>query len=435
MPEHVLFVIFEAIVVVVEIFTIYVLLTGCLMPNSKPRWQRISAYVAYGLILGFFSIFYPSMALLPLVTVAGFLSVSLFFYKGHPLHHIFVALLYLLLVIVIEINSSTIIAKMFSAELATIHDPGVYRILSTILAKSMILAIVKVITIIMEKHKESHTHRLWRIITLLLSQIILIYIIAHNFIASYNAANALTYNTLLEIVGVFFVSIIIVWHYDLLVSAAELKFKNEIITINLETQLKYYNMVKANHETIRAIEHDRKKHMDVLKCLIETGNGNEALSYISSYTDSTTADTSMIFTDHPVVSAMLSNCIQRAKDINIAPKLEISIPQTLNVKDIDLTVIMGNTIDNALEALSMVPESEERLLTICLKQHDYYLFYEIINTFAPNNRHSKGSGKHRCGYGLKNVELCAKKYNGTFSTTAEENRFTATIIIESRLQQ
>lgn len=100
--------------------------------------------------------------------------------------------------------------------------------------------------------------------------------------------------------------------------------------------------------------------------------------------------------------------------------LDVQIPRELSVTAADLYILLGNTLDNAIEACAALPP-EQREINIKLKTHNRILFYEIENPYAPSYGNRVRGGLH--GYGLQNVRRCVEKYQGTLEIQKGDNIF------------
>jgi len=419
---------FESAVVAVEMFTLYMYLSGIFRRNNLSRLYGVLSYVVFGLVLGAASIFMPNMIVLATITLIGVLFLARFLYTGHILSAFFASLLYLLLVITIDATIPALYSWAFEAELASIHTFGAERVFATIIVKLVVLLLVRIISIIMEKHRDALHRRMLQSIPLIICQFIIIVVIANIFISSYDENGILTQIAFLEVVGLFIVDIVILWYYKLLISIYELRHRNEIAALQLESQVKHFGLVKTHQETINAIEHDMRSHIQVIEDMKKAGRDDEVSDYLARFTDTISENMGLVFTPHPIVSSILSYCRQRAKKAYVDLQLDVSVPNYIDINQIDLTVILGNTIDNALEALEEM-ESGSRKLHISVKQSNYYLYYEIMNTYDTVAVKARKKDKSLHGYGLKNVRSCVDKYGGSINVRDNSGEFTVTVMI------
>jgi sensor histidine kinase regulating citrate/malate metabolism len=107
--------------------------------------------------------------------------------------------------------------------------------------------------------------------------------------------------------------------------------------------------------------------------------------------------------------------------------MDVRVREELSVTAADLSVIIGNTFDNAIEAVAALAD-EGRHITVQLILKDSILFYEITNPLV-SLAVPKKNEKTVQGYGLKNVRRCIEKYRGNLSVTADDGEFKVTAMI------
>ena len=153
----------------------------------------------------------------------------------------------------------------------------------------------------------------------------------------------------------------------------------------------------------------------------------QAEAYLASFTSSIEKHFSVVVPDNPFIGAMLNNCVERAQAKGIGPRLNIFLSGELPVNPVCLTIILGNTIDNSIEALGKLDCGDEKWMEITLRQSDAFLFYEIQNPYNPKQErsHEKKHGE----YGLKNVRDTAHRLGGQFRTSISDEIFRVTVMI------
>ena len=151
----------------------------------------------------------------------------------------------------------------------------------------------------------------------------------------------------------------------------------------------------------------------------------QADEYLEHYRTTLASISGVVSTPNRVVSIILSDCVARASEAGIKPTLEIYLGKNFSINAVDLTVLLGNTIENALRALSEVPEDNGRSLHIMLRQRENFLIYEISNKYVP-----RAKVPARRGYGLRNVRECVKKYHGELKFSENGEVYTVTAILQ-----
>ena len=129
---------------------------------------------------------------------------------------------------------------------------------------------------------------------------------------------------------------------------------------------------------------------------------------------------------NPVVDALLNQYLRSAKENQIQVLLDITIPEVLAISTLLLSVVIGNTFDNAIEACRLIAP-EKRVIHLQLRKQNRILFYSIENPYIDAVTQLR-VGKHH-GYGLKNVERAVNQNNGNFQVEKVDGNF----IVQIRL--
>ena len=178
-------------------------------------------------------------------------------------------------------------------------------------------------------------------------------------------------------------------------------------------QQEYYDQLRIQQEETRALWHDISKYLRAS----QVEGSSEALDQVSQMLDSIH---DVVDVNNRIVSVILNEYNQIANNSSIKLELDVMVPQELFVTAADLYILIGNTLDNAIEACSILPISQ-RIISIKLKTHNSILYYEITNRFA-DSAPKRIREKYR-GYGLKNVVNCVKKYKGKVEISKENSVF------------
>ena len=120
-----------------------------------------------------------------------------------------------------------------------------------------------------------------------------------------------------------------------------------------------------------------------------------------------------------------------AAENGIQMHTEIEFPRNTNIRSVDLCAIVGNLLDNALEAAGQVPEPERRYIRLIVRRINQMLVIKVENSFTTLPASKDGelktskeeNGLH--GWGLKSARTAAEKYNGCIQTSYEGNTFRA----------
>lgn len=180
-------------------------------------------------------------------------------------------------------------------------------------------------------------------------------------------------------------------------------------------QEEYYQQLLQKQAETRALWHDLHKYLRAAKAESPSAT---ALSQLEALLDSATG---ILDTGNRVVNVILSEYNQAAAAAGIQLRLKVNVPEVLFVSSADLYVLIGNTMDNALEACKALP-SEHRLIELTLKTHNDVLYYKLVNPYSQQARPIQKNPSR--GYGLQNVRRSVDRYDGVLDITQRNGFFT-----------
>ena len=124
----------------------------------------------------------------------------------------------------------------------------------------------------------------------------------------------------------------------------------KLVEYQTEQSEKHLNEVRSIHKEMRGYKHDFHHHLQTLKGQLEAGEIDRALAYIEQLDNQLMNVDSLLKTGNVSLDAILSAKIAQAKAENIAVTVKASVPDALTISDLELSIIMGNLLDNAIEA-------------------------------------------------------------------------------------
>ena len=241
------------------------------------------------------------------------------------------------------------------------------------------------------------------------------------------------YQVTLSVVAVLIINFTVFFLFDNLASS----YREKQEKIFVEQQNRYYEnqleIINASLKNSSILRHDMKNHLQAIFTDIENGNINEAQQHISDITDACNVRNEIIRTGYPAIDSIVNFKLQAAKQNGIKVNVSSTLPQGLNISSFDLTVIFGNLIDNALQAVSMVPEN--RFIDLILHYSKGMVLIKIINPFvneikkSGDNIITTKNDKENHGYGLASVKETVEKYNGTVEIHTGDNIFTIKVVL------
>lgn len=239
-------------------------------------------------------------------------------------------------------------------------------------------------------------------------------------------------NKLGFVISLIFLSAIIIFliiRYILisLVDKRIANYQNDLIS-------KQYNEVENIYKQIRGWKHDYHNHIQVMKAYLSLERYEDMDKYLDELSrDLTTIDT-VVKTGNIMVDSILNSKLSLAISQNIDINAKVTVPTNLNIADIDLCIIIGNLMDNAMEAIIKLDKLEDRFIRVYIREMKGQLYISITNSVGGKVKKvnleyisTKLGINH--GFGLKRVDKIVGKYNGFINRQNEDGVFATEITL------
>lgn len=238
------------------------------------------------------------------------------------------------------------------------------------------------------------------------------------------------------------------------------KLFQDMITLNkeksdkliLEKQMKNMqeHMTEMEHiyGGVRSMKHDMKNTLSVIMQLAgnEEGQTNEELqNYLSELKQTMDRLDFQYKTGNSVVDILLNmkyhELTRTMTDIQLNAD-RLLFPENLQIQGYDIGIIIGNALDNAIEACKKLKEknkSADAFITLSSFTRGKMFFIEVENSFDCKINRKKYSefpvtdkkDKKAHGIGLSNIKNTAEKYHGGVDWIAENKKFTLTVMLQN----
>jgi len=204
----------------------------------------------------------------------------------------------------------------------------------------------------------------------------------------------------------------------------------------------FQNSLMATHITevehiysqMRGWRHDYHSHMQTLKAHLQLQQYEEADAYVTKLADDLQQVDIIIKTGNVMVDAILNSKVSIARSQGIHVNVKAIVPPVLGISEIDLCVIIGNLLDNAIEACGHVANEEERFIRIYIDVLKKQLYISVANARAGEMKRSgfsflstkRASGR---GFGLIRIDAIVDKYGGYVNRQVEEGVFATEVML------
>ena len=205
-----------------------------------------------------------------------------------------------------------------------------------------------------------------------------------------------------------------------------------------EETLLLHAQIKAQSEGIEALSlsnsaqrkltHDFRAHLETLDSLLENQSFQEAADYITRLRAEQTERILLVNTHNSAMDAILNQKALIAKKHDIDVQFAVNDLSPLLIDAVDLTVIISNLMDNAIEACEKLPIHERQIHVKALLEDAF--FFSIRNRSEPVQVCDKMGITTKpntllSGYGLQNVRSTLNKYDSYFGIDYQNGWFLA----------
>lgn len=173
--------------------------------------------------------------------------------------------------------------------------------------------------------------------------------------------------------------------------------------------------------------HDMHHHNAVIIEMLQNDDTDHLKSYMKSFDESIDAHNSNSFCTNPIANSIFNIFARRAEVTGIKMTFRVSVSKEIGIDNIDLTCVLGNALENALEGCLRMSRDEEKEIIVTVKFIDNRLRVQVENTCRTDivfDGELPVTQKQGGGTGIKSILYTAERYNGTagFSVTLFVNK-------------
>ena len=237
-------------------------------------------------------------------------------------------------------------------------------------------------------------------------------------------------NTAIAVVFITFtINVFTFYLQDTLSAAYQDKLKSMLHAQEKEYYFSQCQLMQESVERVKSMRHDMKLHLATLKDY--TADNKAATDYLNHLLWDIGMSEVYSDTGNIAFDSIINFKLKNAKEDNIKLDIKIFIPPALNMEVADVVTILGNLLDNALDAVAKV---EEKIIKLEIAFDKGGLFINIDNSFDGKVKYTEGivaslkTGDGH-GHGLKNIRKSVEKYNGHIDISHEKNIFSVGILL------
>lgn len=199
----------------------------------------------------------------------------------------------------------------------------------------------------------------------------------------------------------------------------------------LTMQTVQYENLKEKISEARRAKHDVRHHIALMQEYLKRGDFKALGEYLDKYGMSLPDDSLVRFCQNTAANAVLLYFAQQAKNENIEYNVKADISQNVIIDDTDLSVLLGNMIENALDACKAESGTDKKIVIHADSSNDAFCI-TVDNTFTGKLKYNSDgmlvSTKHSgIGLGTGSVKSIAETYGGICRFEAKDGMFHASV--------
>ncbi len=177
--------------------------------------------------------------------------------------------------------------------------------------------------------------------------------------------------------------------------------------------------------------HDFHNHIGVLRQYLSQQKYEKAVQYLDALQAPAREMADTAWTGDETADYLINSKAAQARADGIQMQVEAEYPRNASIRSADLCAILGNLLDNAIEAARQVPDPQQRFVRLAVRRIHQMIVIKAENSFFVQPVREQGQlkttkdkgGLH--GWGLKSAQAAAEKYDGMIQASCSGNVFRA----------
>ena len=195
----------------------------------------------------------------------------------------------------------------------------------------------------------------------------------------------------------------------------------------LSSYRKQYKWLNERIEKEKKRRHNLRHHLRTMDTLAQNGQVESLQEYIARYLEEVREVELQKLSGNPVVDEVMSYYVVQAREKQIDLSCSMKIRENLALNLADMTVLLGNAMENALYGCETC-EEKARKIRVMIRQFRKNLLIKVENRIPSGEYESMGANVRK-GYGLESIDMIARKYQGSMDAVREEDKFVLRVIL------
>ncbi len=403
-----------------------------------PKFTKLKSYILFGLtivLLVIINIFLNASYLVDILTVFIFTIYLFYYFKGSILYKIKLLILTILAINVIMSIVNFSLEFFMKWSYIVLSNNIIYIYLQKFIDYIVVIVVLNLILSRLKNRCLNNKNYIFTVLILMFLNITVL-LSTFDFYAKADYSKE-SFETLILIIIIanFLVIMITLLLFNRLQAQLLKMHETEINALNSERMSEYYRNLAGNTEEIRKFRHDMRYHAQVIDTYLTQGQTMKARDYLQTNIGHLSYRNIIYIEGLPVVSAILSDIQAKCKLLNYKFEPEVYV-NYIPMEDDDISVIIGNILTNALEALKK-DSTDDRFILFEIKATAEVTIISCRNHYIgkllPKGnlyRTTKPNASNH-GYGLNTIQERVSKYDGVMEIIPKNQVFHIQIFLKN----
>lgn len=200
--------------------------------------------------------------------------------------------------------------------------------------------------------------------------------------------------------------------------------RSQLIHQNYLLMDEHYERLNAYHQEVQLLNKEMKGQLEELQMFMHKEELSQAEGHLQSMIEEYVLTENPRVTEHKAMNILLAHKYHQARTKNIDCHFEIKLTPDIRIADNDLVSLIGNLLDNAIEACCYC-SSEERWMSFKMILHQHCLVIQSENSIDSVHRslQTRKKEKWKHGLGMKSIYRVVKEYNGAVEHCWKQQSF------------
>ncbi|MGL5353202.1 MAG: sensor histidine kinase, partial [Clostridium sp.] len=372
----------------------------------KEKYLYICSYFLFTFILIAAGMFFPNLIVNILICLVGTVIIGHFLYNDDKMYILYYSLL------IVAMTAFQIVISFIFNFISGIGILNFYTIDSYIFANSIVIqfANLSATRMFLNKYKNKEITKLSKVEFsnfLLLPIFSIFYIITLTMYSDIFLTFQDTFLFGINIASIIGLNIFITNIFQSISKNNEMKNKINLYEQQANMSFDYYNSLETKYKNSRKVIHDIKNHLQTIENLYKENEVNKAKDYTEDLDNIFKGLEHRHYCDNRVLNIIINEKSEKASSINILIDSKIGDVNLDGIRDIDLTTIFSNLLDNAIDEVKNF--EIDRVIFLKVSSFNDFIVINVSNALRSkpikNKDDFKSTKKDHQGLGLQNVRL------------------------------